>query len=131
MPDLVELLENLRTRQSLREQPFASSVPVLGPVIAWFRTRWNNVATRWYVQPLIEQQNTFNAELVITLENLVEVLSERIEVLEENAIGLDRDLVTLTRDLAEARYQIIRTRKELEALQLGTSTTNKDNAEAV
>ncbi len=122
--------EALREKQALSEVAFVSDVPIIGGFIVWFRTRWNNVAARWYVRPLIEQQNAFNAELVTALESLTETIFERIEVLEENSINLDRDLVTLTRDLAETRYQLIRTRKELEALRLGAPQDNKGNAEA-
>jgi len=47
----------------LREQPFYSDKPVLGRLIVWFRTLWNNVATRWYVLPLIQQQTAINHRL--------------------------------------------------------------------
>jgi hypothetical protein len=61
MPGPLEAsLDHLREGQTLVEQPFRSRVPLLGRLISWFRTRWNNVSTTWYVRPLIAQQNRFN-----------------------------------------------------------------------
>jgi hypothetical protein len=57
-------LDHLQEGQTLVEQPFRSHVPLLGRLISWFRTRWNNVSTTWYVRPLIAQQNRFNAGVV-------------------------------------------------------------------
>jgi hypothetical protein len=65
MPGPLEAsLDHLREGQTLAEQPFRSRVPVVGRLISWFRTRWNNVSTSWYVRPLIAQQNRFNAGVV-------------------------------------------------------------------
>jgi GT2 family glycosyltransferase len=50
----------LRTKQLLQEQPFASHVPFFGPLIARLREAWNSVSTKWYVRPLLQQQNEFN-----------------------------------------------------------------------
>lgn len=61
-------LQSLRDLAELREQPFTSDVPVLGGLIAWFRTTWNNVATTWYVRPQLSQQTLFNQNVVQLLE---------------------------------------------------------------
>ena len=53
-------LNQLRTKQQIREQPFVSRMPVFGPLIARLRAAWNSVSTKWYVRPLIQQQNEFN-----------------------------------------------------------------------
>ncbi len=108
--------KELRDRQEVREQSFVSALPVLGSLIVWFRTQWNNVATRWYVLPLIRQQNEFNRQLVSTLETTLQDLHEQLTVLEQNMANLDTDQVTLARDLAETRYQLIRTRREVDTL---------------
>jgi hypothetical protein len=57
-------LDLLREGQTLVEQPFRSRLPLIGPLISWLRTRWNNVSTTWYVRPLVAQQNRFNGDLV-------------------------------------------------------------------
>ncbi len=58
--------ERLRTEYRIEEQPFHSDLPLIGPAVAAFRSAWNNVATRWYVLPLVQQQTDFN-ELVARL----------------------------------------------------------------
>lgn len=44
-------------------QPFASSIPLIGPLIAFVRQAWYNVAARWQDQLLFEQQNRFNQQV--------------------------------------------------------------------
>ncbi len=61
-------LQNLAAQTYVEERPFRSQIPLLGPLIVWFRTLWNSVATKWYVRPLIEQQNRFNHQLVARLQ---------------------------------------------------------------
>jgi hypothetical protein len=61
------LLADLEARRTIHEQPFHSSVPIVGPIVAWFRTMWNNISTRWYVLPLLQQQSEFNALLITYL----------------------------------------------------------------
>ena len=75
-------LDQLRTRQLIREQPFASHVPIFGRLIARFRSAWNAVSTKWYVRPLLQQQNEFN-------ELAVNQLAEQAERLRQQQIRLD------------------------------------------
>ena len=96
-------LEWLRTQAVLREYRFHSDLPVLGPLIAWFRAHWNNISTRWYVRPLAQQQSEFNslvAERLIEqttrlgaieagLAEQAERLARRAEALEAHAAELD------------------------------------------
>lgn len=49
-------------------QPFRSETPIIGPLIVWFRRLWNQVATRWFVLPMVEQQNAYNRTLLQALE---------------------------------------------------------------
>jgi hypothetical protein len=62
--DSFDEIARLRATQVLVEYTFQSRVPLLGPLISWFRQRWNNVSTTWYVRSLIDQQNRFNAAAV-------------------------------------------------------------------
>ena len=88
----------------LAERPFASGVPVLGPLIAAFRTAWNNVSARWYVRPLAHQQSLFN---LVTVDELAALRAEnaalRAEVTRLQAwlIAQDRDQMDLRHDLGE------------------------------
>lgn len=57
-------LDEMRQRARLQEYEFTSAAPVAGRSIAWLRTAWNSVATKWQVRPLMEQQSAFNQALV-------------------------------------------------------------------
>ena len=98
----------------LREQPFHSDKLLLGRLIVWFRTLWNNVATRWYVMPLLQQQTTINHRLQAEIANLREELICEQEIRRV----LDEEAVTTRRDQAAAMYalqaEIARLRVRLE-----------------
>jgi len=102
---------------TLEARPFVSTAPLIGPLIARFRAAWNNVASRWYIQHVIDQQNEFNrlaaAELAERwaayeretrqqLELLEQQIVERTE-LEQRLQELSAQLAELERRLGEAR----------------------------
>lgn len=60
----------------VREKPFSSTVPVIGPLVARLRSRVNNLSTRWYVQPILQQQVDHNASVARTLRELSDQLAE-------------------------------------------------------
>ena len=70
-------------------RPFTSSMPVVGPLIAWMRQRWNRVAAEWYVQGILEQQNDFNQALLLATEHLdtrnIRLTELLVEYLREHA----------------------------------------------
>jgi hypothetical protein len=94
----------------LQEQPFYSDKPLVGPLIVWFRTLWNNVATRWYVIPIMQQQTEINhrlrtetAILRTEISNLhAEVASLRKELCREQEIrlGIQTVLTTVREELS-------------------------------
>ena len=92
----------LQSRQTLREHPFHSNVPLLGPLIAWFRECWNSVSTKWYVRALIEQQNAFNAAAV---SHLLKLQVQATDI-EGWLIQQDRQQTDLIHDLAELTTQL-------------------------
>jgi len=116
------LLAELKNRQEIHERGFVSGVPIIGPLIVWIRTQWNNIATRWYVLPLVQQQNEFNRQLVATLEDI----REHLAALEENLADLDNDQMGLVRDVAETRYQLIRLRKKIQTVEVTQANTDTD-----
>jgi GT2 family glycosyltransferase len=79
-------LAGLAEAATLVERPFVSTVPLFGPLIARFRTAWNNVASRWYVGYVMEQQNAFNALAVRQLETYELELREQLALLEEQVV---------------------------------------------
>lgn len=89
----------------VQEQPFHSDAPLVGPLIARFRALWNSVSTRWYVRPLLEQQNRFNRLLV-----------ERLHDHEQRLIAQDREQANLTHDLAELTAQLVKTNRLLASI---------------
>jgi hypothetical protein len=88
----------------LQESSFHSRVPILGAFIVAFRNLWNNVATRWYVIPLIQQQNQINRRLLEELHLLREDLNIAFEGLSE----LDKDFVDAHRTQVGGIYRLQR-----------------------
>jgi O-antigen chain-terminating methyltransferase len=79
-------LSELESHWIIREQPFVSHVPVFGSLIVAVRNLWNWMSTKWYAQPLLQQQVGFNALVVRAFQELnVEnrLLSENLQRLEE------------------------------------------------
>lgn len=100
----------LREKGQLRERPFSSTLPLLGPLIVRFRSLWNGVATKWYVRPLIQQQNEFNALLIQRLGDLeAQVVPQIIEQ--------DREQTRLARETAELGLQISQLNRLLRTLE--------------
>jgi hypothetical protein len=107
---LDESLSLLRANQTLVEQPFRSRVPLIGPVIAWFRRQWNNVSATWYVRPLIAQQNRFNAAVVDQLTDqkaMIEELWMRLRDHDAWLIERDKEQSGYVRDLAQLTVQFV------------------------
>lgn len=61
----------------IRERPFVSRLPLIGPVVAAFRSAWNRVATRAYVRPLLAQQNEFNQLVARQLQQYERALARQ------------------------------------------------------
>ncbi|HRO91326.1 MAG TPA: glycosyltransferase, partial [Promineifilum sp.] len=80
-------LARLSAAAELHERPFTSDVPLLGPLIARFRTAWNNVASRWYLGHLMSQQNEFNRLAVAEMSRLEQELREQMALLEEQIVA--------------------------------------------
>jgi hypothetical protein len=72
---LRDRVADIRARQILREQPFVSDLPLLGQLIVWVRSAWNWMSTKWYVIPLIQQQNNFNTLVAQAWGELLDYLN--------------------------------------------------------
>lgn len=87
-----EHLRDLESRAWIRETEFQSQVPVIGRMIVAIRNFWNWMSTKWYILPILQQQNSFNAAVVQMIRDLwncnnmllaaVSSLQSRIEKLE-------------------------------------------------
>jgi GT2 family glycosyltransferase len=88
--------QRLEEMQTVREVPFSSQVPVLGRLFVAFRSLWNSMSTKWYVRPLLQQQNAFNAEVVKHLQ------AERRDVAENV-----RELTFLAQEVAALKTALL------------------------
>jgi len=95
-------VEGLWEGAQVREQPFTSDKPFIGRLIVVFRETWNSVAAKWYVRPMLQQQNRFNATLVEVLQEM----NRRLEQLEEWLISTDRDATMMARKVSGGEVQL-------------------------
>jgi O-antigen biosynthesis protein len=107
------LPRELAAHQHIEEPAFVSDVPLAGPLIAGFRQAWNNVAARWYVQLIMEQQQAFNR---LVAEMLAAQARARDEV-RTNAGDLDRLTEALLAWQAESRATMDTVAERLAAIE--------------
>ena len=107
------LLEEVITHSQIQEKPFSSHIPLIGPIIVCFRNLWNQVATKWYVLPLVQQQNAFNRKTVVYLQAMERIQQE----FDERLIALDRDQVQLQKSITEVTHQLIQMNNLLSTIQ--------------
>ena len=100
-------------KRHVQEEPFVSKVPVVGPLIAAFRTVWNNVSARWYVLRILHQQNEYNYAVYQTLEELSRQAERQGQGQEET----QADLRKLWEQLAELELRLLSARRVSSAVQ--------------
>ncbi len=111
-------MDELRRRSVWQEYQFKSQTPVVGPLIAWFRSAWHGVAGKWAIRFIAQQQSTFNLELITELSDANESMAMN-----------DQDLVRLTRSVAELTQQVIQLQRavaDLQAHQAGLRVETSD-----
>lgn len=89
----------------VEERPFTSDTPLLAPLIVRVREAWNSVATKWYVRPLVAQQNQFN-----------QLLAQRLNDLDARLIQQDREQSDLTHDLGQVVVQLQQMNQLLQSI---------------
>lgn len=116
------ILEQLKEKWRLQERPFVSHVPIIGPIIVRFREVWNSIATKWFVRPLIQQQNELNWLMVRGLQELEESISRLQDLaseLDARAIDSDHEATSTARKVGELTCAVVHLEEriaELEAL---------------
>lgn len=116
-------LSHVREMQALwaiQPRPFSSRLPVVGPLVARLRTLWNEVATRWYLQPILQQQVDFNASVVRMaqyLEPLLRVLEGETRALRLEAREYDQANLAFTRRFAQLELVMQSLTSTIEQLQ--------------
>jgi hypothetical protein len=68
--------------------PVTWNTPVVGRATAYAK-RGMRILLRWYINPIVEQQNTFNESLVRALASLEERLQELERQLEQHRPGAE------------------------------------------
>jgi hypothetical protein len=116
--------EWLRARAILCEHHFHSDVPLIGSLIAWIRDRWNSVATKWYVRPLIQQQSEFNEVVVDRLAGM-EARLQRLTELQTRLVLLHEQLVERETSLMQQHEHLVGLVAELRS-QLQTRLHDHD-----
>lgn len=88
------------------EYVFHSDTPIVGSLIARFRQAWNNVATRWTVRALRQQQNEFNR-----------LILGRLREQDARLIQQDREQSELVHDVAELTAQVAQANRLLASIE--------------
>lgn len=115
-------MAHLASRAILTPQPFTSRAPIIGGLIVWFRNAWNSISTRWYLAPILQQQNEINLMLIDELRALRRDMVEQqarwpiVEEISDRLIATDRDATTLAHDLAQLTAAVIQLEDRLAAL---------------
>lgn len=113
-------VHDLERNWRLTPQPFGSGAPVVGRAIARFRTAWNDVSTRWYLQPLLMQQMQFNATVVRLAQqvsHLLRMLQPEADAESEGAASRPHQEVALARSLAQTEVLLGRVADRLRELE--------------
>lgn len=84
---------SLESKMLLKEQPFTSNAPIVGGLIVAIRTFWNWMSTKWYLLPLLRQQNDYNMLVTQTLRETLLAL--------EGVMRLTQDMQLRVKQLEE------------------------------
>jgi len=90
----------LTASQTVHEPAFESSAPVIGRVIVMTRRAWNWMSTKWYVRPIVAQQNRINRQATSVMSALAqqhELDEQRISDLQTRVTELEQRLARLER----------------------------------
>ncbi|MCL5256418.1 MAG: glycosyltransferase family 2 protein [Chloroflexi bacterium] len=69
----------LRGKWLVKEQPFHSETPVVGRLVVFLREKILNLASRWYVQPILQQQVEFNQATVQSIDDVLDDVERQAE----------------------------------------------------
>ncbi len=100
-----EALSPLMIMGRLQERPFTSDLPILGKFIVRFREMWNSVSAKWYVQPLIAQQDHLNRQII-----------NRLHQLDNDFIDMDGEQFDIIYDIAKLTAQFMQTNDLLQSI---------------
>jgi hypothetical protein len=97
-PGIRESLAELIARAHLHEPDFASSAPVIAPLVVAVRRMWNWMSTKWYMRPVLRQQSNVNARAARIISDLAqwhELDARRLQQLESRVAELEARLARI------------------------------------
>ena len=106
---LGDQLTSVKPRASVHENPFTSSVPILGGLIIRLRYAWNWMSTKWWVLPMLTQQNRFNHDVIGALQEtqlLLRSTSHLISQMADMEAERQAEVAQLRAELVAMRYQV-------------------------
>jgi hypothetical protein len=129
-PDTAQVQQELHLRWRIEPHAFRSAVPIVGPLIAAFRQRWNRVSTEWYVRPLIQQQTEFNAQVVTMLDQLLRETREARELAMGNRLGrvLSEYIAESNREVGELAREVARLGQAVKRPEQDDTSTTIDSS---
>ena len=111
-------LDELKGMWKIKERPFVSDKPIVGPLIARIRELWNSVAAKWFVRAQMQQQMMFNLTVVRTLADFTALVDE-IQALahdaDQNSALLAERLVELGERISDELHAISERLEKLES----------------
>lgn len=113
-----QIWAQLEAGHTLTEVPFRSRIPFIGGLVAWLRTQWNNVATRWYVLPLIQQQNEINALWLATFKKQTDKFHQQLTTLEQDQVEIIQQVANLEYHMQKLEQRIARLETALQIKDL-------------
>ncbi len=84
---------------SLKEFEFRSAVPVIGGLIAWGRSLWYNIAARWAIRYLMQQQEAINQRQEAINQRHERYIRSLERRLSEEISSLAQEIARLTREV--------------------------------
>jgi hypothetical protein len=122
-------LSELQAKALVQERPFVSSVPIFGQLLSFIRRMWNNMAARWYVLRIIQQQNAFNQAAVqmmsglaltqIRLETRMNEMNDRMIEMRQYIDEIKRHGDEIKQYVDEVRQYFDRNLEQLETQFIG------------
>ncbi|HET6444015.1 MAG TPA: glycosyltransferase family 2 protein [candidate division Zixibacteria bacterium] len=110
-----EKMAQLMASANVSEQGFQSYIPLIGPLVAGFRSLWSKIAVQPYGRPLLDQQVTINRDNVRQLEQLVEKRAEY----DQAQLKRDRHFRGVKTDLSRTMAAVSRLAERADRLDRG------------
>ena len=115
-------LDELEQKWEVQERPFAADKPVIGPLIAAIRNTWNKISTKWYVLPMVQQQNEFNHRTLQHLQAQWQIMENQHAWL----VAQSQEQSDLIREVGELTVQLRQLQAKLAELEEGTQGNSEE-----